>query len=59
MCSIILLISALCNLLYDQLRTPDVDGVAREKLNDGERAVGDEDKVLVPLHEIEGFRDPL
>jgi hypothetical protein len=45
--------------LQGQLRIRDVDSVAAEKLDDCERTVGDEDKLLVLHHKFGGFRDPL
>jgi hypothetical protein len=47
------------HLLQGQLRIRDVYSVAAEKLDDCERAVGDEDKLLVMHHKFGGFRDPL
>ena len=47
------------HVLQGQLRIRDVDGVAAEKLDGRERAVGYEGKLLVPLHEFSGFRNPL
>ena len=50
---------ALWNLLQGQLRVRVVDGVAGEKVDDGVRTVSDQDKLLVLLHKISSFRDPL
>lgn len=46
-------------MLQGQMRIRYVDGVAGEKLDERERTVANEDKLLVLLHEISSFRDPL
>ena len=45
-------VGALRRRLQGQLRIRDVDGVSAEKLDGRERAVGNEDKLLVLLHEF-------